>query len=447
MKNIFLQFIIFLYIIPQFQTYYSFEFKRNITEKLTYKNLMKNLFTNKLIINLNIGTPSQKIATSIKLQSNPFYIFSSNVNDIYFQKFNPSLSSTYYTNFSKEITFNEEFIKGKWAWDTLTLENGEKINNFQFILASENNKKYFPYSGSIIGLYLNPSLGLSNVKFIEQFRKNNKIKCNCFSIVYEKEDSGIFYFGDYLHEIKPNKYIYDYFYSINTIQNNYKYEWGIEFDYIKVNERLIRFTKFEFLYPELGIIIGSYYYFEIINSTFFDNALKNKSCYTERFEINDYFERENYNNINDNYTYFICDKGKIDLKNFPVLTFKNKKLNVTYFLYGNDLFYEFENKLYFLIIISDKFKTNMLLGKPFFKKTNLVFDLEKKIIGTYSYIVINNSKIDMRLFFEILACLFFICILSIGLIYILRNKKRKKRANELIDNDYEYITNKGSNIF
>ena len=51
MKNIFLQFIIFLYIIPQFQTYYSFEFKRNITEKLTYKNLMKNLFTNKLIIN------------------------------------------------------------------------------------------------------------------------------------------------------------------------------------------------------------------------------------------------------------------------------------------------------------------------------------------------------------------------------------------------------------
>ena len=43
-------------------------------------------------------------------------------------------------------------------------------------------------------VYLNPSLRLSNVKFIALFRKNNKIKCNCFSIIYEKEDSGFFLF-------------------------------------------------------------------------------------------------------------------------------------------------------------------------------------------------------------------------------------------------------------
>jgi hypothetical protein len=29
-----------------------------------------------------------------------------------------------------------------------------------------------------------------------------------------------FYYGNYLHEIKPNKFIFDYFYSINIIKNN-----------------------------------------------------------------------------------------------------------------------------------------------------------------------------------------------------------------------------------
>jgi hypothetical protein len=63
--------------------------------------------------------------------------------------------------------------------------------------------------------------------------------------------------------------------------------------------------KFEFLYSELGFIIGSYYYFVI---TFFNNVLKNHFCYTDKFKINDYFEIDSYNNINDYYTYFICDK-------------------------------------------------------------------------------------------------------------------------------------------
>ncbi len=70
-----------------------------------------------------------------------------------------------------------------------------------------------------------------------------------------------------------------------------------------------------------------------------------------------------------------------------------------------------------------------VLGKPFMKKYQLIFDQDKKVIGFYC-----NQLEKSNLFYIIMICLFIICIILIlinVLIFLL--KKKKITAIELED--------------
>ena len=60
-------------------------------------------------------------------------------------------------------------------------------------------------------------------------------------------------------------------------------------------------------------------------------------------------------------------------------------MNMNFTLSHGDLFYEYKNKIYFLIIFPIYGITvdYWLMGKPFIKKYKLSLDKDKKIIGLY----------------------------------------------------------------
>ena len=135
------------------------------------------------------------------------------------------------------------------------------------------------------------------------------------------------------------------------------------------------------------------------------------------------------------------------------LYFYNKELNYDFEFSYKDLFFynELDKKYYFLIIFE---KSNgsgrWLMGEFFFKKYQLIFNQEKKKIGIYLGKIKVNDNEEKTWFSKnkwyLILIVFLICLLiavSIMIyLYIQVKPKRKIKANELIDDDYEYTINK-----
>ena len=139
------------------------------------------------------------------------------------------------------------------------------------------------------------------------------------------------------------------------------------------------------------------------------------------------------------YQFVLCDKD-FDVDVFPKLEFYSADLGHTFVLDGKDLFvYDEDNNHYILLIIFNRFnlvETFWELGLPFLRKEKVFFDTQKEELGictkgpkiTYennTYILINAAIIT------------FLCALVIGLYCQLPKKGRKKRLNELED-EQEY---------
>ena len=135
------------------------------------------------------------------------------------------------------------------------------------------------------------------------------------------------------------------------------------------------------------------------------------------------------------YLYTVCNKN-VNIKNFPDLIFQSENLKYNFTFNYSELFMEYKEKYYFLIVFK-RYKDGWCLGEIFFKKYQIVFDKDKKIYGLYLKKNLNN-KISPWLYVIIL---FFCLMITISLIiYLIRllMKKRKIRANELED-QFEYL--------
>ena len=124
----------------------------------------------------------------------------------------------------------------------------------------------------------------------------------------------------------------------------------------------------------------------------------------------------------------------------------------------NELFYEFQNKIYFLIIFPI-YGLNVeywLMGKPFIKKYKLFLDKDKKIIGLYkNYTEIKEQEQEEKnatnytgyiVVIIILVVVLIISIISILYYFLVVKKSRRIRANEL-DDSTDYISQKDDNKF
>ena len=400
-------------------------------EILTEENLISNLIENEIYIEIKVGNPKQTIPLFLKLNQYPTYIISSQIN-LNIPTFDYTKSKTFIFKEEKDkIYYNFDFNKGKLSEDTFYLIDSNskeiKIDNFTFILGTETKKEKEKISGEI-GLKLSLPFNNEKVNFINNIKNKKITKIYPFSIKYnnKNENIGEFTFGNYYHNFDHNYNEKDFKIMKVGIPRS-DIEWQLHFHIIYMNNELVSRNNIVDLSYEFGLILGTFFYYNKIKEFYFNN-------YT-----NDCIEKK-YNN--DNYIYFECSSN-IDINKFPELKFINNGFDYNFTFNGNDLFYKFKDKYFFQIIFQNSPSVIWKFGKLYFKKYQIFFDNDNKIIGLYPYSISYSNKFNYNWFIVIILLIIIIGLLIYIKLYS-RFRKKKIRANELEDefNNFEYSQNK-----
>jgi len=407
-------FIIIITLILKIQSsYIKLPFKKFTTYQKD-KNYFDYLEKNDIVIIFEIGTPIQSIPIFINFDIYSFYISGPNLNGIY----NENKSSTF--NFIKkkrELSYftSDVMSEGYESKDKFKLNDIKKkiINEeLNFILPIKINKyKIKNFIPSSLGLRIHESYDTKNYSFLYILKQKEIIDSYGWTIKYINNDEGELIIGGYPHEY-DTKYDFSKFKNTKVINSGNLVNWDLRFQYNLLNKENIRFCNAQFDIT-FGFIKVNFMY--------------------KNYIINDYFQFKNnclkYNNSN--YEYIICDSNE-NISDFPNLTLYNKDLNYTFEFNYKDLFIRNDNKLYFLIVFEKEYQIeNWIIGKPFFKKYQLVFESDRKLIGIYIGKKNNQLNISWIIVYLLFIILF---ILIIYMIKKYKNMPKKIKANELLEN-------------
>ena len=404
-----------------------------------------------------IGVPEQNILTFIQTENCIFLI---NNQSICYNK------TEYNYNFKNSKTAkNITNIDGKYFYfktslinETIKLCTNEKctkektMENFQLNLFNglEESKNLC----SEMGLTLTKGEESAWIRVIYQLKRENLINGLIYTVKYTSDYNGFIYLGQFPHEYNSTNYfieqqIGDYI----VINNDASYILpNIDFNniyYIYNNiEKSIK-EKYAIFYMEYGLILGTKNYFDQIQSDFFSKYPEICSLYT-------YFP------TGKNFQGIICKAAdSFKIEEFPSLYFFIRESNYTFELNYNDLFKKNGDYYYFLVIFDQMIISTWKIGKPFLKKYQMTLDIDSKRIIFYNTLIKPNSNKDSNggnsnkttiIILIAIGGFIFICGLVYGAFYIgkMINIHRKKRANELTDDDFEYTeksdnANKNSN--
>ena len=427
------------------------------TENLNIMNqdisFYSQLYDNILYTIFKIGEPNQLILGIFNYDSNVFEI---NSNEICNKKtdYNYSYTNSKTSEIISKIEGDAYFPGSLIINDTIIIdliENNQKkteiIEDFQFKF--EEPRKSWGKDDIFnklfcadIGFQINREKKVWS-KLLKQLKQNNLIDSYKITMNYSSDNEGYFYIGNFPHEY--DQYNFKEFQLISTYAiprtSFCQFRILMEDVYSIINEtkKFIISYKEVFFHLELGLIECPVDYFNFIKNVFFKDYLNKSICSLE------YMTK----NLNNYYMITCEDDISFDLKSFPGINFYHSELNKTFVLDYNDLFHHENNKYYFLIIYSTFSGTYWKLGKPFLKKYQITLDLDSKLIYFYDsfkkYNKENNDKIEDGDLYTInlkeillitLCCVLFV-ILFVVLIKGIK-KSRKKRANELKDDEYDY---------
>lgn len=411
---------ILLILIIEIKSYYTIPFKlEEIPENLDEETFLKTLFFNVALIKVKIGSSKEEISLGIKSTSQLTYIINSNTSSYNAKLFNSNKSSTLEIIDRKKKNYSNQDIKnGIYVKDNIIFENEEE-NKLNFILTDELSKNsHAKGSGAIsLGKKTNSIFKPEYDFLLTQLKNLNNINYETFTLHFTKKNEGNLIIGNYLYEIKKPLYSQEAFQEINCLKDLEDYIYGISIKIKSGNHELN--SDIIIFAHEIGLIIGSTDYYDIISQNFFNKFYKEK-CQTKIFQIDGVYP--NFFNIN--YYYFVCDKD-IDIKKFPSLIFNNSEIQFNFEFTYEDLWIEYNNKKFFLVVfpISDEleFYLRFLIGNLFFKKYDVSFDADRKIVGFYD----KNKKYHDNHFYWFL--LFFAILIGIFLYLISVIKKYKKR--------------------
>ena len=342
-----------------------------IKKDLTPLKFIQSLINNNLYININIGTPPQNIQFLLDFNNYDSYI-------VYKSKYDNYSSSSFNKINIQNNFYSSDYSYSYLASDIISFNEKNNISNFSFIFNHVIKPKNDPFinNAGILGFGVGQ---LRNVKYkdslLDQLKRKNYINNYQFILVFNNEDfNGKIILDKNIYEEYPEEnLVYDY--SIFTNDYTYIFSWGWEYIILYYNNDLLEIKNI-FLKPEFGAIIAS----DKIKNIFFNNFFKSK---IDQKICNEY--------VFENYYYFYCEKN-ININEFSKLEFFLKRKNMNFTLDSNDLFYEYNNKIYFLIIFKNDVKVeDIYLGYPFFKKYNTLFNPDSKIVGFY------NTKIDYNI--------------------------------------------------
>ena len=411
--KIFFFIIYILFIKNTFQNHIIYPFRKSIKENKTYP---ENLLQNDLEITLKIGTPPQRIDLNLRSQAYAFSVTSSELN-LPYPTFNETNSKSLLKLDNKTTNYwQQEFEKGYPITETIIINNKE-IKNVSLVLATSLT---YNQSGS---LGLRPikshEAGGGYLSFIYQIKKLANLDNYSFSLKYNDDKTGELIIGSYPHLYDKNYKENNFYYSrARNIGANI--EWVLDFDDIRYNNKSISSINIKGLFKiDFGLIQAP-----SILKQYFDKNIFNNKC------KEDFYQKRNITIIH-------CDK-ELNISNIKNISFILRDIGFEFILTYKDLFIKNENEYIFTIVFDTNKKIDpiWIFGKPFMKKYQLIYDLDRKIIGLYKDNNNSDKKINLYLIFLIILVIIVI-ILIVFIIYYIK-KPRKNRANELVD-DIDYI--------
>ena len=427
------------------KSYIILPFKTREPEIKMTDDYMKQIFFNDIYINLQIGSEKEVVPINIKMNSHSFYILNEKYNKTKNPKYTSSKSKTLiHKEKINALTYEEDFTEGNLITDKIIF-NGKNIeNNFKFILTDSLIYGIHLTDAGVIGfeipkiqkVYLEKSI------FMETLKNSSLIEKREFSIIYDnkKKDEGYFIIGEEIYNIDESDYVENALKLIDCINIYKDIYWGFNIENFTINGFSLDRIKNILFYNELGVIISNYVFQNYIEKNFFGKYLN--LCEKKQF----YAFGNHDHDLDSFYFYYVC-KEEFNEKNFPIISFQNKKMNLTFELDYNDLFITYNHSKYFLIIFPEEIYADkhFIFGKPFFKKYDMTFYTDSRKIGVYDKNVKKYNKFWNKIWsvIKILIIILLICvsILIIYVIYIKLHMPRKKRINE-IEDDFDYTPEK-----
>ena len=347
----------------------------------------------------------------------------------------------YLKSYNLKYTSRACIFKDKFFLTDSENKKPSEFNNITFLYADSLNIEKYP---GIIGLKLVED-DIKNVKpFPCQFSDLEYANNATWMIKYTNDEEGLFYVGDILNKNIFPGFNLEKYRKTNAVVYNLYLSWDLTFSQIKSNGIILNGPMQAFLDFNFGLISCSNEYYNHIKKEFFDKYIKKGKCQEKFYNKND---NNNQIKINYNFNYIVCDKS-LKTKNFPEISFSHSALDFTFKLDYKDVFVNYNDKIYFLIINEVEKNERWKFGKIFFKKYNIIFDHNAKTIGIYddSY---SKSSVVLIVFGWIIAIILIMVALFLAYTlikrYRLNNYKafiKKEKVNEMEDNYNSFFENK-----
>ena len=457
-------------------------------------------FLNKTIyINMSIGNPLQDVKIMLDQNDNCF-TFNRNSeimkqNSMYINKDNYTQVTPYnktasitakkgsvtYFDFNSEFNdlydMEDEFYLYKYSdIKNATIKNAS--TTLRFLYGNIKGEEEIVYGK--IGLDMNNYKDSSCPRFFYSLGLKNIVKKYIYHFDFYDEFHGYFFLGPELHLFNTKNILNkEYQYTkMNTVLSKEGYiHWNLLFnkitmryrhnDYVhNLNEKM---TQIDF---NLGLIIGTYEFQQVIEEQFFNELVAKNICQKTLVEYS-----YNKDNITKYYVYK-CDETFMNGKNFdkekykpyinyfelfPDFQFFHINLEHNFYISNYELFKLVQGNYYFLIIFEAETQNKVWkLGQIFLKGHKLFFDYDSKVVGYYDMQIeprkndtkeedsksntsedktdYNNNK-NYKYIIYIALFIVFCAIVFIAFYLGMKVKEsRKKRANELKDDDYDYET-------
>ena len=462
---------------------------KNITE------IMKFLYLEPLMSELYIGTPEQKVNIIFRVDCTYLYLTSyshkASKNDQASEFIKLKYGDLNYFNEEKSqsINYNEKVFNFSYAYDnqfcSKCISENVKINNNNIkidlslsnyieleepgaiCLQLEEKTSSIQFSSSFpILLKKNYSL-INDYKWFIYFGQNNETD---YLVIGSSPNE--FICPDTGKKIYPNFDIDKDYYTVDDEIIIRKAGMTINFNDIYLLSDAKEKEYFEDekslkgkLIPNIRFIVGTKNYSIYVQNNIFGKFISSNQCHKGIFN-----QRPNL--VGEEYIYYYCDETVYDniRSVFKKIIFKQASLSELFELTFDDLFLKQNGYLIFLVIFSTHEHRNWDLGTIFLKKYQFDFDFDKKKIGYYHVKIIDNKKegddvnrtdnegddvkrtdnknkgndekenntwVYVLFSFSILILSGVLIILGI---YLGKNyfKLRKKRANELDDDAFEY---------
>ena len=445
------------------QIIYEFSSDLDLKENMTDNEIFTALSYNDLYTYLKIGTPPKELKVSISFQEKSLIILGSKIKSR--ETFNETDSRSY-KKISEEINLiKNQLFNGYISEEVIHLNNYNKNLKIQFILGEEIYKNSYDFSDEYEPINFSGYIGLAINGLFRQdlpdslpiyLYNNYKDQYNfksAFSMIFDSSNDknhpnkGKLIFNSYPNEYYNISYYKEQYKSSRLQKNNDNFEdWCIALDSTYYGNTIVEENTKIIFRPEFGIIIIGNEFWKYLINNYFKEYINQKLCNVSTYDL-----------IGDDYNYIYCS-NKININEFQKINFELKDMDFNFTLDSKDLFYQFNNKYYFLVA-TRLYRNLYIFGSILMKKYDLYFDKYNSNFGVYNRnVIINdddtsdgissdsedgtdgdeNKKNKTVLIILIVVLSLLITIVLIYMVWSHINKPRIQRKNELSD-DYNYV--------